>query len=226
MPQFEQDIYASAPLKALLADEAVALAPVLARCTGEHGLHLGPGAPAEPPALPLLGHWASLRVQGGRLDGDVTGSGLEPLPFLDDAFGVVMLRHALEVSARPEALLDEAIRVLEPGGTLAITGIHPLGAWSPWLVWQTRTARPHLTWPWWWRQRLAGEDMELSPQRRIGHALPRDHASRVGESPFGGGYVVIARKKRPSTVPLRPRPVAVPSPMPGTLASGARRNAR
>ncbi|MBB3226881.1 SAM-dependent methyltransferase [Luteibacter sp. Sphag1AF] len=226
MPKFEPDIYSSAPLKALFADEAVALSPVLARCTGEHGLHLLPAVAAEPPPLPLLGHWASVQVQGTRLGGDIQASGLEPLPFADDAFGVVLLRHALEVSARPSALLAEAIRVLEPGGTLAIAGVHPLGPWSPWVHWRGGAAPPRLTWPWWWRQRLASDDMKLEPVRRIGHFLPRSDSTRVGESVFGGGYVVIARKSRPSTVPLRPRLAAVPTPMPGSLASGARRNAR
>ncbi|HXP01177.1 MAG TPA: methyltransferase domain-containing protein [Luteibacter sp.] len=226
MPTFVPDIYATPQIGKLLADEARALAPLLARCTGDHGLHLTTSAPAEPPAIPLLGHWATVRVSGAVLGGDVHASGLEALPFADEAFGVVLLRHALETTARQDNLLDEAIRVLAPGGMLAITGIHPVGLWSPWVARQSRGTRPRLTWPWWWSQRLVRDEFELSMPRRVGSAWPRAGGTAVGESIVGGGYFLVARKKRPAAVPLRPRAAAVPAPMPGTLASGARRNAR
>jgi SAM-dependent methyltransferase len=226
MPHFASDIYATPQIGKLLADEAHALAPMLARCTGDHGLHLTTSAPAEPPAIPLLGHWATVRVAGAVLGGDVHASGLEALPFTDEAFGVVLLRHALETTARQDNLLDEAIRVLAPGGMLAITGIHPVGLWSPWVARQSRGTRPRLTWPWWWSQRLVRDEFELSMPRRVGSAWPRAGGAPVGESIGGGGYFLVARKKRPAAVPLRPRAAAVPAPMPGTLASGARRNAR
>lgn len=226
MPHFPPDIYATPQLAKLLADEARVLAPMLSGCTGDHGLHLTPVPQADPPALPLLGHWATVKVMGGHLGGDVRASGLEALPFVDDAFGVVLLRHALETTARQDNLLDEAIRVLAPGGMLAITGIHPVGLWSPWVARQSRGARPRLTWPWWWSQRLVRDDFELSMPRRLGSAWPRAGGSPLGESMVGGGYLLVARKKRPSALPLRPRAAAVPSPMAGSLASGARRNAR
>ncbi|NII53476.1 methyltransferase domain-containing protein [Luteibacter sp. SG786] len=226
MAPFSPDIYATPQVGKLLADEARALAPLLTRCTGEHGLHLTAAAQGEPPAIPLLGHWATLRVSGAALGGDVLASGLEALPFADEAFGVVLLRHALETTARQDNLLDEAIRVLAPGGMLAITGIHPLGLWSPWVAKQSRGVRPRLTWPWWWSQRLVRDEFELSMPRRVGSAWPRAGGAAVGESLVGGGYMLVARKKRPAAVPLRPRVAAVPAPIPGTLASGARRNAR
>jgi SAM-dependent methyltransferase len=226
MSTLAPDIYATPQIGKLLADEARVLSPLLTRCTGEHGLHLTASLQADPPALPLLGHWATVRVAGPLLGGDVRASGLEALPFADDAFGVVLLRHALETTARQDNLLDEAIRVLAPGGMLAITGIHPVGLWSPWVARQARGTRPRLTWPWWWSQRLVRDDFELSMPRRLGSAWPRAGGSPVGESMVGGGYMLIARKKRPAAVPLRPRTAAVEAPMPGTLASGARRNAR
>ncbi|MGN6094543.1 MAG: methyltransferase domain-containing protein [Luteibacter jiangsuensis] len=226
MAPFSPDIYATPQVGKLLADEARALAPLLARCTGEHGLHLTAAAQGEPPAIPLLGHWATLRVSGAALGGDVRASGLEALPFADEAFGVVLLRHALETTVRQDNLLDEAIRVLAPGGMLAITGIHPLGLWSPWVAKQSRGVRPRLTWPWWWSQRLVRDEFELSMPRRVGSAWPRAGGAAVGESLVGGGYMLVARKKRPAALPLRPRVATVPAPIPATLASGARRNAR
>lgn len=226
MPNLVPDIYATPHVGKLLADEARALAPLLTRCTGDHGLHLTTSAVAEPPAIPLLGHWATVRVRGAVLGGDVHASGLEALPFVDDAFGVVLLRHALETTARQDNLLDEAIRVLAPGGMLAITGIHPLGLWSLWVSRQSRGIRPRLTWPWWWSQRLVRDEFELSMPRRLGNAWPRAGGTPVGEWPLGGGYMLVARKKRPAALPLRPRSAAVPAPLPGTLASGARRTTR
>jgi len=226
MPTLAPDIYTTPQVRKLLADEARALAPLVARCTGEHGLHLTTSALAEPPAIPLLGHWATVRVMGATFGGDVRASGLEALPFSDDAFGVVLLRHALETTVRQDNLLDEAIRVLAPGGMLAITGIHPLGLWAPWVARQSRGTRPRLTWPWWWSQRLVRDEFELSMPRRLGSAWPRATGAPAGESPLGGGYMLVARKKRPAALPLRARPAAVASPMPGTLASGARRSTR
>jgi SAM-dependent methyltransferase len=226
MARTAPDIYVTPQVGKLLADETRVLTPLLSRCTGDHGLHLTAHPSADPPAIPLLGHWATVRVDGSRLGGDVRASGLEPLPFADDAFGVVLLRHALETTARQDNLLDEAIRVLAPGGMIAITGIHPLGMWSPWVARIARGARPRLTWPWWWSQRLVRDDFELSMPRRLGSAWPRASGAPVGESLVGGGYLLVARKKRPAALPLRPRPAPVPAPMPATLASGARRHAR
>jgi SAM-dependent methyltransferase len=127
MPTLAPDIYATPQIGKLLADEARVLSPLLTRCTGEHGLHLTASLQADPPALPLLGHWATVRVAGAHLGGDVRASGLEALPFADDAFGVVLLRHALETTARQDNLLDEAIRVLAP---VVALGGSP-GPWHP-----------------------------------------------------------------------------------------------
>ncbi|HEV7775415.1 MAG TPA: methyltransferase domain-containing protein [Luteibacter sp.] len=221
MPNLAHDVYASAPMRALLRDEVAAMATELARCTGEHALHVAVTGKEALPPLPLLGHWASLRVRGRAITGDVRASAGSPLPFADDAFGVVLLGHALEVVRKPEQLLAEAIRVLEPGGMLAITGIHPLGAWVPWLFWRTRP--PQLVWPWWLERKLAGEDVEPVSLRRVGSAWPDASAGTSGVSWFGGGYVLLARKKRVSQIPLRVRSAPAPTSLQGSLASGARR---
>ena len=42
------------------------------------------------------------------------------LPFDDDAFDQVLLMNALSYSEQPEAVLAEAVRVLRPGGSLAL----------------------------------------------------------------------------------------------------------
>jgi SAM-dependent methyltransferase len=229
MPDLDHDIYASATLRALLADETSALAHQLARCTGDHGLHIAAAPGVALPPMPLLGHWTQLCVRGAEVAGDVQASAIEPLPFLDDAFGVVLLRHALEVAATPAALLDEATRVLEPGGMLAITGVHPLSCWAPWVLWRSRAPRPALSWPMWWLRRLAEADLETVAVRRVSSLLPageRGTGVQGVDSPLGGGYMIVARKRRLAMTPLRVKTLPLTAPLRGTLASGARRSTR
>jgi SAM-dependent methyltransferase len=222
MPLIAHDIYASGPMHALLRDEVAAMAPELARCKGEHALRVAVSDATSLPPLPLLGHWASLRVRGDIFTGDIQASTVSSLPFADDAFGVVLLSHVLEVATHPESLLVEAVRVLEPGGTLAITGIHPLGGWAPWMLWRARS--PRLVWPWWLRQRLLAATMEPLSLHRAGSLFPDAARESRGAAVLGGGYVLLARKKRLSTLPLRVRQAPAAAPMQGSLASGARRS--
>lgn len=49
------------------------------------------------------------------------------LPFLDHSLSFVLLSHALERATDPWALLDEAVRVLAPGGCLMAIGFNPWG---------------------------------------------------------------------------------------------------
>jgi SAM-dependent methyltransferase len=224
MPHLHPDIYASAPMRALLASESALLGPELARSTGDHALHLGPVADITPPPLPLLGHWARLHARGNCWRGDVLARVVEPLPFLDDSFGVVVLRHALEVAVHADALFEEAVRVLAPGGVLAVTGVHPLGAWSPWFQWRSRGMRATLQQPVILRARCARADLDVYVARRVGRFFPS--GSPHGEALWGGAYVLLARKRRVAATPLRVAPSVAPANVTGTLVSGARRSAR
>lgn len=218
------NIYVSAPLRRLLEDEARDLLPELQRCTGNHGL-LVTAAPQDlPPGLPLLACWTHLHLAGGRYAGDLFGRTDEPLPFLDDAFELVILRHALEAAALPQPLLEEAIRVLSPGGLLVLSGVHPLSLWMPWLVWHGRRQS--------WRPRMplqVGEWLRRSAMRvecvrRVGHVLPGGAGASRWSEAIGGGYVLLARKRRRAVTPIRlvPRPLRTPAE--AGLAPGARRN--
>ena len=113
MPQRDHDIYASAPMRHLVAAEVAMLAPELQRCAGTHGLLLTAVASDVSPALPLLNSWVRLTLQEqGQLGGDLRARTDEPLPFVDGAFELIVLRHALERAPMPRPLLDEAVRVL------------------------------------------------------------------------------------------------------------------
>lgn len=222
MPQRAQDIYASAPMRGLLADEAMAYLPDLRRCTGSRALLLSAASQDAPPNPPYLGQWVTLRLSQGQFQGDIRASATEALPFLDQAFDLVLLRHALE----PVALsLDEIIRVLAPGGMLVLTGVNPLSGWTPWWLWQTRGSASHAVSPIQLIARLRRADLQVERVQRVGQLLPlASKGSSEASGLLGGGYVLVARKKGPMSIPTRLRPKPVTAPVGAGLAPGARRS--
>ena len=227
MLQSDQNIYASAPLRRLLDEQTRAMTPDLQRCVGDYALLIGSSAEqASPPALPMLGCWIRMRVEGDRYQGDLKAAGDESLPFVDDAFELVLLQHALESTAAPTSLLDEAVRVLAPGGVLAITGVHPLSAWAPWLRWRARDKGSTLSMPWRLMQDLQHEGFEIEQVRRVGCVLPGSASPHaMSAKVLGGGFILIARKRRRAVTPLRihPKPLAVPAG--GRLSPSTRHSA-
>lgn len=222
MPKRAHDIYASAPMRGLLADETLAYLPDLRRCAGSRALLLSAAAQDLPPNPPYLGQWVTLRLAHGRLDGDVRASASEPLPFVDRAFDLILLRHALEQAALS---LDEVVRVLAPGGMVVLTGVNPLSGWTPWWLWQTRGSATHAVMPFQLAARLRGADLRIERVQRVGRALPLP-ADGHAEPPalLGGGYVLVARKQGAMNVPTRLRPKPVTAPVGAGLAPGARRS--
>lgn len=219
------DIYASAPLQRLLADEARGLAPEIQRCAGEHGLLVSASGTDRPPGLPMLACWTRLLWCGSRYAGDLHGRTDEPLPFVDDAFELVILRHALETASLPQALLSEAIRVLSPGGLMVLSGVHPLSLWTPWLAWRGRRQSLRLHMPIQLGEWLRRSAMQVEQVRRVGNPLPggREFPLLAGEA-IGGGYLLLARKRRRAATPLRLVPRPLRAPVDAGLAPGARRN--
>ncbi|MEO8747607.1 MAG: methyltransferase domain-containing protein [Rhodanobacter sp.] len=222
----DDNIYTSAPIRRLLGAQSRVLVPGMQRCFGTHALLLGTSPDDVPPALPLLSCWVRLHPHDGGYGGDVRAAADEPLPFVDDAFGVVLLRHALEVSPAPLALLMEAIRVLEPGGVLALTGVHPISGWSSWVRWRARQAPLRLQMPFLLRGILRKAGMEVEMVKRVGPTWPFLAAAEATPlNPLGGGFVIAARKRRHLTAPLRLRPVNVAAPANVQLSPGTRRSA-
>ncbi|HEX7817708.1 methyltransferase domain-containing protein [Dyella sp.] len=226
MPHRHQDIYSSTPLHVLAAEEAAALAGDLQRCAGEHGLLVTAMAGDMSPGLPLLNHWVRLTLGWqGLYGGDLRGRANEPLAFQDEIFELVMLRHALEIAPAPRALLDEAVRVLAPGGILAVTGIHPFSFWNPWLRWSTRPRPLSLTSPLVLEHWLRTHGLDIEKVQRVGRWRPGAAEEWQVMPVLGGGYVMIARKRRHILTPTRLRPRAVAAPVGVGLAPGARRSA-
>lgn len=217
-------LYQLPAARALLADEATALRPQLAGLAGGYGLCLAAHDAEALPPTPMLGRWLRLRVQGAHLCGDVGARADEPLPFLDDAFRVVVLSHALELAPHPRELLEEAARVLAPGGLLALSGFHPASLWTPWLHWQCRQVdAPALSWPRRWQLRLLRHGVEAYALRRVGRLLPLRGAQGGAAGGLRGGYVLLARKRRAALTPLPLPAVGVRPAVPAQWAPGAHR---
>jgi SAM-dependent methyltransferase len=225
MRQRDQNIYASAPLRQLLDDQMRAMAADLQRCFGAHALLVGPAADDAPPARSMLNCWTRLQVDKDRYRGDLQAASDEPLPFVNDAFELVLLRHALEVVPAPSALLAEAVRVLAPGGVLVLTGVHPFSGWAPWLYWRARGIRPVLQFPLQLKQSLQQAGLDIERARRVGRLWPgTTPASATGMGAWGGGYVLVARKRHRAATPLRIKPVPIRVPANGQLSPGTRRS--
>lgn len=224
MPAASSDIYASEPLRHLLADEARGLLPELQRCKGDHGLLLSALAGDAPPALPMLACWTRLQLAGERLEGDMTARTDESLPFVDDAFELVLLRHALEACASPRTMLHEAVRVLAPGGLLVLSGMHPLSLWTPWLAWRGRHQKVRPQMPLQVGEWLRRHAVRVDAVRRVGRPWPGAPGRSASSGAFGGGYILLAHKRSQAATPVRlvPRPIRAPAD--AGLASGARRN--
>jgi SAM-dependent methyltransferase len=222
MPQRAHDIYASAPMRSLLADETVAYMPDVRRCAGSRALLLSAAPEDRPPNPPYLGQWVTLRLTEGRLRGDVCASAEEPLPFTDEAFDLILLRHALELAPLP---LDEIVRVLAPGGMLVLTGVSPLSGWTPWWLWRTRGSATHARSPIELAARLRRAEVQVQRVQRVGRLWPLASGSAGNASGWlGGGYVLVARKRGPATAPTRLRPKPVAATVRTGLAPGARRS--
>jgi SAM-dependent methyltransferase len=227
MSRRDENIYASAPVRRLQDEQTRAMTPALQRCVGDYALLIGtsPGE-ATPPALPMLGCWIRMQLRGGRYRGDLLAAGDESLPFIDDAFELVLLQHALEASAVPGPLLEEAVRVLAPGGVLAIAGVHPMSVWAPWFRWRSRGAGLKLSMPLRLVADLQREGFEIEQAQRVGCVLPGGAtAQAISAKLLGGGFVLIARKRRRVVTPLRIQPLPVAVPATGRLSPSTRRSA-
>jgi len=226
MQQHRNNIHDSAPLRRLMDEQMRVLEPALQRCFGSHALLLDAATGLGVPVLPMMGHWTVLRVTGGCHTGDVQAALDEPLPFVDEAFELVFLRHALEAVTYAPELLGEAIRVLAPGGTLVLTGVHPVSGWAPWFYWHTRGSRRVL----WMPLRLARElhhaGLDMEQVMRTGRLWPGMAAEKpASPSALGGGYVLIARRRNRKVTPLRVRATPIRVSANSRLSPGIRRSA-
>ncbi|MDY6980638.1 MAG: methyltransferase domain-containing protein [Pseudomonadota bacterium] len=192
---------------------------------GYHLLHLG--SPADRTMLRASRVNHHMR---SRLDPDSRAAGedervlcLQPtaLPFIPDSLDVVVLSHVLEFSDDPHTVLREVERSLIPEGHVAILGFNPVSLWG--LVRLFRGSTGQLPWcghfmtltrlkDW-----LALLGFDVVQQRRYCYRPPWQRprlmqrlafVERLGRRLwplFGGGYLLVARKRVVTLTPIRPR---------------------
>lgn len=226
MFECDDQIYASAPMCRLRLEQMCSLSSDLQRCAGTHGLLLSAAADEVAPTTSLLDCWTTLHFDHGRYAGDVVAAASEPLPFIDDAFQLILMQHVLEVSPAPAAVLNDVLRILAPGGMLLVTGLHPLSAWSPWIWWRGRRTVQRLCFPLGLNGALLGAGIDVERLTRVGRSWPAGASSPAAPANiFGGGYVLVARKRRHTMTRLRLSPIAGQVASHGRLAAETRRSA-
>ena len=227
MPLRIAEPYDHPRLRALLADEMDLLAPQLVGQAAANALEIA-AAPELPalPATPLIAHWTRLRADGEGWRGALRGHLGDGLPFADDSFRVVLLRHAADAVQQSARLYAEAARVLEPEGLLLVLGFHPLSLWTPWLAWRRRHAPEDLRWlvPATAGRALARAGVEVFAYRRGGDILPGVRLPQAAAL-CGPCVLLLARKRRSSLRALRLDARGRVVPVGASLASGVLRNA-
>lgn len=145
----------------------------------------------------------------------------EALPLESDSMDVVVLHHVLEFSRHPHRILREAHRVLMPRGSLLLVCINP---WSLFGL-RTRVFAGYRDSP--WRGHMISSrramdwlsllDMRVTDIHHTFHHLPLQAPGMLGKMtrlwdyaeryslPFGGVYVIEARKQKVGLTPLKPR---------------------
>ncbi|HEY6941677.1 methyltransferase domain-containing protein, partial [Dokdonella sp.] len=167
-----------------------------------------------------------LHVEGGGLAGDARCAS-DALPYESDAFQFVVVQHAADALAAPDALVDELVRVLAPGGALLWFGLNPWSPWMLWFHWQARRgiAAPHARHPESLRRRLQQAQLTHDAGATLGPCWPAREARADATgllAPLRGAWMLLASKQRAVLTPLRARPLRTVAPQP-SLAMPARR---
>lgn len=147
------------------------------------------------------------------------------LPYANGSFDVVILFHALDLAARPHQALREAARVLADGGRLVITGFNP---WSLWGLrrlfsrrrapWNANFLNPARMIDW-----LSLLDFTVSTTEFTRYRPPLLRSSRLFDReflrtakrwvrvPFGGVWLIKARRQPPQAIGLTPAVQTAPT---------------
>lgn len=181
---------------------------------GQHGMQIGGSTHASDLlSLANLGHANFLRGETG----DSLMAEPEALPVASESLNLLVLCHVLEFREQPQAMLQEAERVLAPEGRLLLV------VFNPWSLFGVRRMLPHDGVPWsgrfpgilrlhWWC-RSAGLAIEarsgcwLRPPAH-GQGLRRRLAwmerGHVAFDRYGAIQILRMRKRvtRPTPIPL------------------------
>jgi len=194
--------------RAILDSEHALVADALGSHPGLPWLWLTPTAPG----LQVEGRGLCLVRQGDALHGPVRCGA--PLPLPSEAFGAVVLQHVVGARGDGLGLLDEAARVLAPGGHLWLLVLNPLTPYR----WRWRGAGIASAEPLTWRRRM--REAGLAPDAVSNGVGPSWRAEAVAAVQNGPGlraaYALRGQKRHLPLTPVRsrralPMPLAAPA---------------
>ncbi|MEN0038463.1 MAG: methyltransferase domain-containing protein [Cellvibrio sp.] len=206
---------------ALLKEEKEAVADGLQTVFGYHLLQLGVSGRIDLTEESRISHRFVLHPQveqNQRLSALVD---FNHLPLGSESIDAVVLHHSLDYSQSPHHLLRETTRILIPRGHIIVVGFNP---WSPWGIctslarifkskarWRFQYLRLGRLLDW-----LTLLDMEpvaiykgffrppLPQENAIKHLQWIERWSKRLHSPWGGFYMVVARKDHIPLTPIKP----------------------
>ncbi len=143
----------------------------------------------------------------------------ENLPFMAECLDVIVLPHSLELSDQPEDLLQNIDHSLVPGGHLIIIGFNPYSLWGWRRALSDKQCAP-------WRGKFYSSMKTRRLLRRLGYEVtmqqncfyrpPLNNEKLLHKLLFleslgkllmpcvAGAYVLVAKKKVASLMPIRP----------------------
>lgn len=160
-----------------------------------------------------------LKLTAGNVSSDQFKADVAQLPFEEDSLDVVLLHHLLEFHSDPQSLLREVSRVALPMGQLVIVGFNPHSLWGlgqpigrlrKKLPWTGRFISPGRMMDW-----LNLLSFKIDRAQYCLYGLPSANSnaklpdysqglSRNANWPFGGVYIIVARKQVGSMINMRP----------------------
>ncbi|WP_166432735.1 class I SAM-dependent methyltransferase [Luteimonas yindakuii] len=134
------------------------------------------------------------------------------LPFPSATMGVVILQHVVRAGGEDDGLLEEAARVLEPGGRLWLFTLNPL---SPYR-WRWRGQGLRAGEPLGWRRRLRRAGLEPEPvSQGIGPQWKLEASDVLQSGPgLRAAYALRAEKRVAALTPLPAARLALPRGLP------------
>ena len=195
-PDAAQAWFASSEGAAVLDSQREVVHAALAERPAQPWLWLAP----LPPPRPDAGRGIALYARGDRFGGDATCA--LPLPLPTEAFATVVLQHVATPDARGAALLEEACRVLVPGGQVLLFALNPV---SPYR-WRWRGHGLRAAEPLSWRRLLRRAGLDPAPvSEGVGPRWePVVEAGRQSGAGFRAAYLVRAEKRSLPLTPVRP----------------------
>lgn len=205
---------------ALLTEERQSLDKALNCLFGYHLLQLSVSPRLDLGELSRISHRFALHPQRADNPRLSALADFHQLPLPEESIDVVLLHHTLDFSPNPHQMLREAARLLIPRGHLVIVSFNPwslfgVGRWiarffSRKAYWRHQTLRLGRVVDW-----LTLLDVETVDVQQGFYRLPLQHPQALkylhwmegwGKKlrlPWGGYYVIVARKDRVGMTPLK-----------------------